>query len=224
MRKHHLIKHPPARSMSERGEVRILTKQLRKLENTEPTPENIKLMLRLSQRIGKLRASINKHKNGADVKRSVGRPKKVKPEPEPQPVVKVESEFLARPNPVEQHVQRAAAKAEIRKARETEENLLITAPLSDVQEVVDGITPPKMSPDEAKRASGITPAADMHKMPGAFNPAPQQDPWEAYQDAVARGEELHRRYQEQHPASGEPRERGQLTDSFTGLPVKRDEW
>ena len=219
-RKHHLIKHPPARSMSERGEVRILTKQLRKLENAEPTPENIKIMLRLSQRIGKLRASINKHKNGTDVKRSVGRPKVEKPvEPTPEPV-KVESEFLARPNPVEKHVQRAAAKAEIRKAREAEENSLITAPLSDIQEAADGITPPKMTPDEARCSSGITPQT----MPGAFNPAPQQDPWEAYQDAVARGEELHRRYQEQHPASGEPRERGQLTDSFTGLPVKRDEW
>ena len=121
----HLINHPPSKSMSERQESRLLTKQLRKLENAEPTAENIKLMLRLSSRIGKLRASINERKNGeAPVKRAPGRPKKAPEEkPEPTPLEKVlEAERLRRERPVPEpsvcfeQVRRAEVKAEIKKS------------------------------------------------------------------------------------------------------------
>jgi hypothetical protein len=152
MRKQHLIKHPRSRSMSERGEVRILTKQLRKLENAEPTPENVKLMLRLSQRIGKLRSSINKRADDpAPVKRPVGRPKTVKPvEPERvvnDEVLELEKQRRETPEPsiVFEHARRAEVKAEIKKEREAVENPPITAPQSDVQEVSDGIGPLKHS-------------------------------------------------------------------------------
>lgn len=154
-RKKSLIKHPPSPSMSERQEVRLLTKQLRKLENTEPTPENIKLMLRLSQRIGKLRDGVKRRKNPPVLGRPVGRPKMVKPV-EPSLVVNealeavLEAERLRRletpePSIVFEHARRAEVKAVIKKEREAVENPPITAPQSDVKEVADGITPPQTS-------------------------------------------------------------------------------
>lgn len=158
-RKKSLIKHPPSRSMSERGEVRLLTKQLRKLENTEPTPENIKLMLRLSQRIGRLRDGVKRRKNPPVIGRPVGRPKKEKPAvPEVvNPLTAVlEAERLERqrvatetpePSIVFEHARRAEVKAKIKKEREAVENLPITATQSDVQEVVNAITPPEQTPE-----------------------------------------------------------------------------
>jgi hypothetical protein len=146
MRKQHLIKHPPSRSMSERGEVRILTKQLRKLENTEPTPENVNLMLRLSQRIGKLRASINRRGGDSPVKRPVGRPKTVKPvEPEVvvnetlEAVLEMEKQRRETPEPsvVFEHAKRAEVKAEIKKEREAAEN----RPIADTQRDVTVASP-----------------------------------------------------------------------------------
>ncbi|MGA8301775.1 MAG: hypothetical protein WB817_19985 [Terriglobales bacterium] len=156
-----LIKHPPqrSRSLSERGEVRILTKQLRKLEAAEPTPENVKLMLRLSQRIGKLRASINKRKDGEPVKRPVGRPPYkhlLPPKPEPEVVVnespietvlEMEKQRRETPEPsiVHEHARRAEVKAEIKKQQDAVKNPPITAPQSDVQEAAGGITPSKQT-------------------------------------------------------------------------------
>jgi hypothetical protein len=146
-RLHHLIKHPPSPSMSARQEVRLLSKQLRKLENKEPTPETINLMLRLSQRIGVLRKQIN-----PPVKRPVGRPR-VKPvEPEVvvnetwlDAVLEAEKQRRETPEPsiVFEHARRAEVKAEIKKEREAVENPPITAPQSDVQEVGDGEAPSK---------------------------------------------------------------------------------
>jgi hypothetical protein len=156
-RKKSLLKHPLSPSMSERQEVRLLTKQLRKLENAEPTPENINLMLRLSQRIGKLRDGVKRRKNPPVLGRPVGRPKTVKPvQPEVvDPITAVlEAERLERervatetpePSIVFEHARRAEVKAEIKKEREVVKNPPITAPQSDVQEAGDGITPPNQS-------------------------------------------------------------------------------
>lgn len=153
-RKHHLIKHPPSPSMNERQEVRLLSKQLRKLENAEPTPENVNLMLRLSQRIGKIRASI--HKRSGDpspVKRSVGRPKTVKPA-EPvvvnellEAVLELEKQRRETPEPsiVFDHARRAEVKAKIKNEREAVEKSPITAPQSDDHNTDEGITPSKQS-------------------------------------------------------------------------------
>jgi hypothetical protein len=141
-RKKSLIKHPPSPSMSARQEVRLLSKQLRKLEDKEPTPETINLMLRLSQRIGVLRKQIS-----PPVKRPVGRPKQLKPV-EPEVVVneslaailEAEKERRETPEPsiVFEHAKRAEVKAEMKKEREVIENPPITAPQSDVQEP-DGV-------------------------------------------------------------------------------------
>jgi hypothetical protein len=141
-----LIKHPPSPSMSERQEARLLSKQLRKLENAEATPDNINLMLRLSQRIGKVRESINKRKNHDGVapgKRPVGRPKKVKPvEPGVDSLTAVlEAERLIlnggtsetpEPSIVFEHARRAEVKAEMKKEREAVENSPIAVPQTNV--------------------------------------------------------------------------------------------
>jgi hypothetical protein len=150
MRKQHLIKHAPSRSMSLRQEVRLLSKQLRKLENTEPTSENINLMLRLTQRMDAIRKQLK-----PPVKKPVGRPKTVKPvEPEVvvnetsmEAILEAEKQRRETPEPsiVFEHARRAEVKAEIRKEREAIEILPIAAPQSDVQEVGEGITPPKQS-------------------------------------------------------------------------------
>jgi hypothetical protein len=230
MRKQHLIKHPPSKSMSERQEVHLLTKQLRKLENAEPTPENINLMLRLSQRIGKLRDGVKRRKNPPVLGRPVGRPKNVKPvEPEAvsdhakalQAVLEEERQRrLETPEPsiVHEHARRAEVKADIKKEREAVENPPITAPQSYVQEVGDGITPPTQTSFDV--VSGIAPSPlDTRSMR-----VEMLDGFDAYQDAKAREDEQRRRYAEQHPVSREPREEGTLTDSYTGRPVVRDGW
>ena len=131
-RKRSLIKHDPSPSMSERQEARLLSKQLRKLENEPATVENTNLILRLSQRLGKVRANIERKKKGIalDVKRPVGRPPKVKPveaEPDEETLRKQELERLTQlekektwreTNPVMDQLKRGAIQANLRRERE----------------------------------------------------------------------------------------------------------
>jgi hypothetical protein len=127
--------------MSERQELRKLSELLKKTEDAD-------LAIKLTKRMDTIRRALKP----AKPKGPVGRPKTVKPM---EPVVKtlleivLEQERQRRETPepsiVHEHARRAEVKAEIKKEREAVENLPITAPQSDVQEVGDGITPPKQT-------------------------------------------------------------------------------
>ena len=134
----HLIRHPkPKKTMSERQELRKLSELLKKTED-------VALAIKLTKRMDTIRRALTP-------KRPVGRPKTVKPaepvvvvnETSLEVILEAEKQRRETPEPsiVFEHARRAEVKAEIKKEREAVENPPITSPESDVQEVVDGITP-----------------------------------------------------------------------------------
>ena len=89
-------------------------------------------------------------------------------------------------------------------------------------EVAKQSTASKMTQDEARRASGIGLSPDLLDMYKVVSRPLGGDAFLDYQERAAREAELRRRHAEQHPTPGEPRERGVLIDSFTGLPANRE--
>jgi hypothetical protein len=148
-RKKSLLYHPPTPSMSLRQEARLFSKKLRALEAKEPTPEIINLMVRLSQRLGKIRAQIERKDRPP---RPVGRPKTVNPEPVVEvdeqanaleAVLQAEQQQRAEPSAFEQQAAQLHAIAETRRAKEEAVEIApITAPQSDDHKTGDGVTPP----------------------------------------------------------------------------------